>query len=223
MNTFELTDILNEVLSLELSWINHWAYEDALSKLLEMKSFAVKNKKQIEKEFGYDIEDIYKQLDEFEETIKSIPTITATRDEAIILAAIEYAKKRKMIISRRWGKIDSKLKAPHISKIDILLSRFFATGNLIAFYLLNKDNQECAERVNVLIFEYLDLSIELINLYPDEEDNLNPTGLTIKVLKKLIRDKNLSLAKQIFENYKLKPRGSETTALSKIKEKIYKE
>lgn len=224
MGEYELTEILDEVLNFECAWINHWAYEEGYSRLTEMKKFALAHKNELRQQFGYAIEDVYLQLQEFESLIATIPTITGMRDEAIILSALKYAKQKKMIIMRRWGNIASKLKPPRIDKDDFLYSEYAAWQNLISFDILNCSVSQCATRMKDNILLFLDFNEYLLKQFPDRKENFYSVPLTISVLKKLLKEKDFLLAQKIIDTYPLVPiRKTDTVNLEKIKEKIYKE
>lgn len=223
MSEYELTEILDEVLNFECAWINHWAYEEGYTRLTEMKQFALAHKNELREQFGYVIEDVYLQLQEFESLIATIPTITGTRDEAIILSALKYAKKKKMIITRRWGNIVSKLKPPLIEKDDFLYSKYAAWQNLISYDILNYNVSQCATRIKDNILPFLDFNECLLKQFPNYKENFYSVPLTISVLKKLLKEKDFLLAQKIVDGYTLAPIGkTDTTNLEKIKEKIYR-
>ena len=223
MGEYELTEILDEVLNFECAWSNHWAYEEGYSRLTEMKQFALAHKNELQQQFGYVIEDVYLQLQEFESLIATIPTITGTRDEAIILSALKYAKDKKRIITRRWGNIASKVKPPHIEKDDFLYSKYAAWQNLISYDILNYNVSQCANRIKDNILPFLDFNECLLKQFSNHKENFYSVSLTISVLKKLIKEKDFLLAQKIIDGYTLAPTGKTDTAnLEKIKEKIYR-
>lgn len=224
MSDYQLTEILDEVLNFECAWINHWAYEEGYSRLTEMKQFALAHKNELRQQFGYVIEDVYLQLQEFEALIATTPTITGARDEAIILSAFKYAKKKKMIITRRWGNIVSNLKPPHIEKDDFLYSEYSAWQNLISYDILNYNISQCAARMKDNILPFLDFNESLLKQFPNTKEYFYSVPLTISALKKFLKEKDFLLAQKIFDGYTLAPIGKTDTAnLEKIKEKIYKE
>lgn len=223
MSEYELTEILDEVLNFECAWINHWAYEEGYSRLTEMKQFALAHKNELRQQFGCVIEDVYLQLQEFESLIATTPTITGTRDEAIILSAFKYAKQKKMIITRRWGNIVSKLKPPRIDKDDFLYSEYAAWQNLISYDILNWNISQCATRMKDNILPFLDFNECLLKQFPNRKENFYSVPLTISVLKKLLNEKDFLLAQKIIDGYTLTTIGKkDTTNLEKIKEKIYR-
>lgn len=223
MIEYDLTEILDEVLNFECAWINHWAYEEGYSRLTKMKQFALAHKNELRQQFGYVIEDVYLQLQEFESLVATIPTITGARDEAIILSALKYAKAKKMIITRRWGNIASKLKSPHIGKDDFLYSEYAVWQNLISFDILNYANSQCATRVKENILPFLDFNEFLLKQFPNRKENFYSVALAISILKKLLKEKDFELAQKIVDGYSLAPIGkTDTTNLEKIKEKIYR-
>jgi hypothetical protein len=207
--------------NLELGWTNRWCFEDNRQKLLKMKEQAFWHKQEYLKN-GYDVVDIYKQLDEFNNCIKQQNTITDDPEEAIILAALEYALQLRPIICSSLNKSLYELNEIHTDKRATILHRFRyqfdVYKELICFYFSYKDKIDYFTMLN----NYLSFSSKIVEEFPDEKQNFYYTGVAIFSLKYLIKIKDFSNAKQILESFTFYPSGkTDTEALEKIKYKVY--
>lgn len=216
-------DFINALSNLEIGWTNQWSFMDQRDKLLKQKKFAQKNKAKLKKE-GYDVDDIYKQLEEFDECVRRQIPITDDEEEKIILAALEYAKNNRPIISsiinenlsqlyHDVGDTNSPKKAEFRYKFDVY-------RNLIDFYLCYKEDFDLFEEIT----NFLKFGQKVRNFDSKHPENYYYTYEAICYLKFLIKKKEFSRANYIIDNFDLTPIGKgDINAFEKIKEKIYKE
>lgn len=224
INENDYMDIVNELVGLDSGWVNQWAYEDCYNKLIQLKPKALRYKKQI-RSWGYDIDDVYKQLEEFEYCVSSIKTITNTRDEAIILSAVQYAKSGKTIIFNRWETEQKRVEKFFMTDINLFLdTQLFETQkSLFFFYIMNKENPLCLEYLDIEFIPFLDKCEGFLRIHPKEQSNFYFVPLVISYCKILLKQKRFNDIKNLIENYTLIPiRKTDTTNLEKIKEKIYR-
>lgn len=209
----------NALSNLELGWTNQWAFIDQREQLLLEKTTALKNKKALLKE-GYDVVDIYKQLDEFNLCIRKQAGLTNEEEEKILLAALYYAENNRPIISSRLNNHLYILNNSFEKEKSALRYKYDVYLSLISFYLGYKKEFDL---FNVFL-DFLNFNEFLLSKYPNENQSFYSVGYTIIYLKFLIKVKKIERVKYIFENYTLNPIGKTDTAnLEKIKEIIYKE
>ena len=213
MELYEWEDL---VLNLECGWTNQWCFIDNRDRLLAYKKEALANKKQLAKE-GYDVQDVYKQLDEFDACTKRQKPLTDDEEESIILAAFEYSENNRPIISTKRNNLLNQLDTCNEKEKWAFRYKFDVRHNLISFYISYADKIEIFDTVIV----FIQFSEFLIKKYPNDEVSYNCTGTIIYYLKFLVKNKQFDRALFILENFNLKPRGkTETAALEKIKAKI---
>ena len=217
-----LDDFRHALDNLEMGWTNQWAFMDQRDKLLSQKKIAMKNKNLLKKE-GYDVNDIYNQLEAFESCTRRQIPITDDDEEKILLAAFEYTKNNCPIISSRinkdLGELYRDTRDIQSPKRSALRYKFDVYKNLVDFYLGYKDDFDLFEMVT----KFLSFGQQVKNFDPDHSENYYYTFEAILYLKFLIRKKEFDKAIYIIDNFDLTPLGkTDTTALEKIKEKLYR-
>ena len=213
-----LCEWTNAVSNLELGWINQWCYIDNRDVLMSLKKQALKNKKAI-KEEGYDVNDVYKQLEDFESCISRQAPSTDFYEEKIILAALEYANQNRAIIISKMNSTLSLLDTPEEKEKNALRYKFDVSLNLIGFYINYLNCIDIYENV----IEFIKFTEFLASKYPHDKNHYNCTGIVIDYLKELIKSKNSDKAFFILEKFTLEPLGkTEAKNLDKIKEKLEK-
>ena len=218
MDNFE--DFMNALANLELGWTNQWAFIDQRDKLLSQRRWALKNKCALLKK-GYDVIDIYNQLDEFEACTRSQSAITDDNDEKILLAALEYANSNRPIISSKLNNnlfnLAMGLGDTDSIKLNRLQYKYDVLTSLLAFYLSYKDNLDLYEVFN----KFLSFNDFLINTYPEKKENFYCVPYVIIYLKHLIKIKEFEKAQFLIKNFIIEPIGKgDTDALEKIKMKL---
>lgn len=217
----DLQEWKNVVANFELGWTNQWAFMEQRDKLLEQKNLALKNKKLLKKE-GYDVNDIYKQLETFEECVcRQIP-ITDNDNEKILLAIFEYAQNNRPIIISKMNDDLPKLyyamgdtKSPKKAELRY---KFDVYKSLVDFYLGYKEDFDLFE----MITKFLEFGQQIKNSDPAHPENYYYTFEAIQYLKFLIKKKLFDKANYIINTFNLTPIGKgDTTALEKVKEKLY--
>lgn len=216
-----LEDFKQALDNLEMGWTNQWAFIDQRDKLLGQKKLALNNKSLLKKE-GYDVNDIYKQLEEFEECARRQLPVTDDDEEKILLAAFEYAQNNRPIISSKInedlaqfyhaiGDTESPKQAELGYKFDVYKS-------LIDFYLYYQDELDLFEAIT----KFLKFGQQVRNSDPTHPENYYYTSEAIQYLKFLVKKKEFDKANYI-DNFDLTPIGKgDTTAFEKIKDKIYR-
>ena len=207
--------------NLELGWTNRWCFQANLEKLLEVKDFALTYPKEFIKR-GYNVVDVYSQLAEFQNCIKRQNVLTDDEEEAIILAALEYALQLRPIIC---SKLNKNLYDLHDTAFDHrwqLLRQFRfqfdVYTELIGFYFSYKDKINYYE----MLENYLLFSSKIVENFPTEQVNFHYTSVAIYSLNYLIKIKDYIRAKYILETFPLFPAtAGEVKELDKIKTKVY--
>ncbi len=210
-----ITDAINAISNIECGWTNCWAFQDQKEKLFTVKKEALL-KSYAFKMRGYDIIDIYKQLDKFDDCIKAQTlTLTQEEDEKLLLAVKYYADNNIPIIKTKFTDNlnelytitpEEKIKSAWRYKYDVY-------SDLMNFYL------GYAEEINLFetFLKFMDFTEYLIQKYPTENNHYNHCNHAIYYLKFLIKKKEFDKAKHIVNNYTFIPRGkTETTAFEKI-------
>lgn len=218
MDNFQ--EFKNALTNIEMGWTNQWSFMAQLEKLLEQKPIVLKNRKALERE-GYDVIDIYKQVDEFQKCIGEQKTLTDNEEERIILAALEYAKNNRPIIISKFNKSIAKLNeliGDSKSSIESSLRyRYDVSANLVNFYLYYQDELDLFD----VIIKFLTFTKYLHELYPNKKECYYSTPYVIEYLKFLIKKKEFDKAKYILKNFDLPPIGKgDTDKLEKIKTKL---
>lgn len=166
----DLQEWKNVVANFELGWTNQWAFMEQRDKLLEQKNLALKNKKLLKKE-GYDVNDIYKQLETFKECVcRQIP-ITDNDNEKILLAIFEYAQNNRPIIISKMNDDLPKLyyamgdtKSPKKAELRY---KFDVYKSLVDFYLGYKEDFDLFE----MITKFLEFGQQIKNSDPAHPEN----------------------------------------------------
>lgn len=221
----DYSDIIDELISMSEDWTNQWAYQDGYEKLIQAKDYALSYKDEI-RAWGFDIEDVYRQLEDFEKCVAMADTITGSRDEAIILSAIQYAEKGKTIVYRRWIPEKKRNDSFYMTDLNLFLDKLFfdTKSSLFYFYVNNKNNLDCINYLKKHFTKFLDARESYLKLHKKNRDEFYCTPLVIAYCKILIKQKEIEKAKFILDTYTLESIGkTDTTNLEKIKQKIYKE
>lgn len=237
MDSMEFRQI---ILQFDIGLSNHWGYEEFKNRLFEAEDWAFENVNLLEKKEKLNVKNIYKQLYEFENLIDSniLETITKTRDEAIILAMLNYSKQKRPIIFSVFSERQIIIKTrnpkcdPETERIQSSLSKIVSVqSDLLGFYLQNsKTNEKCYQALYKLFIDYMENLIRL-NKYEDygifEIDKLKKLpsrydcGYIIHYLKLVIKHKDFELAKEILNEYPIVPTNKkEKNDYDKIKEKL---
>lgn len=215
MNCIEFKSIVS---NLELGWTNSSAFEDQFKKLLSYKNYALKCQKKLQKE-GYDVIDIYNQAQEFQNCIFKQVTFTEEREEAIILAALEYVESNRPIICSKMNKdfffLNSYL--PEEEKKSLLRYKYDVYCDLVSFYLSYRDQIDLYE----VFIKFLDFNEYLLNSYPSDAANYYSVPYIVTYLKFLLKKKEVEKANFIIKSFTIIPRGKgDTLALEKVKQKL---
>lgn len=140
----------NALFNLESGWTGTEAFKNQKEILLSQKKLVLKNKKVLQKE-GYNVIDIYKQIDEFDNCIKRQLPITDDYEEKILLAALEYANSNRPIIysvhNKNLFELNSLLKDSYYIELPKQRYKYDVSVNLIAFYLSYREQFEVFEAV----------------------------------------------------------------------------
>ena len=217
-------DVVNELSNITYRWINQWAYQDCYNKLIKLKKKAFAYKKEI-KTFGFDVKSIYKQLKEFERCVARIKTITKTREEAIILAALKYAKEGKTIVFPCWLSEEERLKNFIIKNINFFFDKllFDINQSLCFFYISHKENADCVKYLNDNFTNFLNNAKFYSKLYKEEQVEFYTTPILIAYCKVLIKQKDFAKVRELLEIYTPTTIGmTDLKNLEKIKDKVYK-
>lgn len=214
----ELYDIINRLSKLENDWINVWCYQDNRNKALEIKSDALKNATKLKSQ-GYNVKDIYKQLDAFEKCAKGQKELlTSDEDEKYMLAAVYYAEQNMPIVYGAYRKSLDELAVfePAIKrKKKAARYKYDTRKDLIFLYLSYKDTID----VYAHVIDFMDFTQSLIDEFGDED--FRQSDIAIPYLKFLIKKKEFDKARGILDKYTISPIGKgETDALEKIKQKL---
>lgn len=218
----DLQDFKNAIANLEMGWTNQWAFIDQREQLLSQKKLALKNKALLKRE-GYDVDDIYGQLEEFDACSRRQIPITDDDEEKILLAALEYALNNRPIISSKCNNDLAKFYAitenTESPKRAELRYKFDVYKNLINFYLYYQDELNLFE----VVTKFLTFGQQVRNSDPSHPENYYYTFEAIQYLKFLVKKKEFDKANYIIDTFDLTPiTKGDTTALEKIKEKIYR-
>ena len=214
INSPEGTEFRNTLHNLEIGWTNHYWYNVHYQTLLKLRDFAFKYKREFF-EAGYDIISIYQQLDEFEKTITEQSTITKTREEASIFAAIKYAEEGKPIIFSYTNKLLGDLHTSKIKEKDFQQYRYDTIIDLLYFYIQNKNDAQCVAALDGIFGNALVFYSQLKAAYPDEAA-FDFDYIVTSYLKILYKNKKFDLGRSIIEKYTF-VRENEQTEKLKIK------
>ena len=212
----QLYEWINKVNNLEMGWTNQWCFMDNRDTLLSYRKEALAKKKELGK-MGYDVTDIYKQLDEFEKCINKQKTLTMDEEEKILLGALEYAENNRPIITSKLNRNLTVINSNKEKEQSSLRYKFDVYHSLINFYLGYKKDIDLFDT----IVRFIEFDEYLIFTYPKDKNNFYCTSTVIYYLKFLIREKQFEKAIFILSKFKLDTIGkTDAEALEKIKAKL---
>lgn len=197
MDNFQ--EFTNAVDNLRIGWTNQWAFIDQRNIILERKNFAFKNKKALQKQ-GYDVDQIFKELEEFENCCNRQNCLTDDPEEKIVLAAFEYGNKNKPIIYLKYFDFDFDI--PYEKEKSADTYKFNVYINYVSFYLFYKEHFDLFNTFKT----FLDFNEILLKKYFNNKENFNSSAYTIDYLKFLIKKKDFKNVKFFIDNYTIEPK-----------------
>ena len=205
----------NILFNLEMGWVSFGAYEQQLFMLTNAKKEVLENK-DLYKAQGFDIEDIYRQIDEFTSLVESKKTHTGKREEAVILTALDYAKKSQPII---YSKASKNAEMYMIEQEQLLMNcRYYqdVTISLFTFYF-QQGYDQYHNYILPTAIELFNLSNRFLKAFPNET-SFNPIDYVILYLNDLKKNNDISTGEYIFNNVEIFPVAqSEIKQIEKLK------